>query len=139
MARPSQYSEAIVKLICEKLCEGIPLEEICRMDNMPSATTIHSWKGKNRPESVPESVSEDIACAREIGYDTIAARTRQTARGHGDSTQDVQRDKLIIDTDLKLLSKWTKKYSDKQEIEHSGRVTLASLVEASYKKEEPNG
>jgi hypothetical protein len=82
---------------------------------MPSAGTIHAWKA-GRVESVPASVSDDIACAREIGYDVIAANLRNTARGMGDSTNDVQRDKLIIDTDLKLLAKWSKKYADKQTI-----------------------
>jgi hypothetical protein len=37
-----------------------------------------------------------------------------TARGKGDSTGEVQRDKLIVETDLKLLAKWSpKRYGDK--------------------------
>jgi hypothetical protein len=70
-------------------------------------------------EAVPaEEVSAAIARARVIGHDAIAARARQTARGKtddegGDSTGDVQRDKLIIETDLKLLAKWDpKRYGD---------------------------
>ena len=45
-------------------------------------------------------------------------RTRATARAKtaddgGDSSGDVQRDKLIIETDLKLLAKWDpKRYGD---------------------------
>ena len=36
------------------------------------------------------------------------------ARGTGDGTDDVQRDKLIIESDLKLLSKWDqRRYGDK--------------------------
>lgn len=70
-------------------------------------------------ECVPaEEVSAAIARARILGHDAIAARTRQTARGKtadegGDSSGDVQRDKLIIETDLKLLAKWDpKRYGD---------------------------
>lgn len=128
MARPTHYTPEIVKTICDKLCEGIPLEEICRMDNMPSAQTIHSWKRKDKPESVPDSVSEDIAHARDIGYDAIANRLRATARGQGDSTQDVQRDKLIIDTDLKLLSKWTKKYGDSTTLKGDADNPLSMIL-----------
>lgn len=121
MGRPSLYTPEIVKKVCELLSQGVTLEEIGRMDDMPSANTLHEWKNPNqKSELIPDSVSEDIARAREIGYDVIACRTRDTARGRGDSTADVQRDKLIIETDLKLLAKWTKKYADKSSIEHGG-------------------
>jgi len=123
MARPSLYTPEVVQKVCELLSQGVTLEEIGRMDDMPSANTLHDWKSPNeniRPDNIPPSVASDIARAREIGYDVIANRTRDTARGRGDSTADVQRDKLIIETDLKLLAKWTKKYSDKTSLEHSG-------------------
>ena len=47
---------------------------------------------------------------------------RQTARGKGladggESTGDVQRDKLIVDLDTKLLAKWNpRRWSDKLEL-----------------------
>lgn len=118
-----EYSPELVKRICDYLSEGVTLEDIGRMDDMPSAATIHDWKSPNekrRPKTVSEEVALDIARARELGYDVIASRLRQTARGNGDSTHDVQRDKLIIETDLKLLAKWTKKYSDKSSVEVGG-------------------
>ncbi len=141
MGRPSSYTPEIVAKVCELLSKGITLEEIGRMDDMPSANTLHDWKNENqRPECVPESVSKDIARAREIGYDVIASRLRLVAAGiEGHTSNDVQRDKLIIETDLKLLAKWTKKYSDKQQIEHSGVMTLGQLVMDSYKIEEKKG
>ena len=121
MARPSLYTPEIVAEVCELLSAGITLEEIGRMNDMPSANTLHEWKNPNqKSDLIPDSVSEDIARAREIGYDVIAARTRETARTRGDSTGDVQRDKLIIETDLKLLAKWTKKYADKSSVELAG-------------------
>ncbi len=121
MPRDTIYTPEIVKEICDLLSEGMPLEQICRMPGMPAAYTVHDWKSANqRPAGVPESVATDIARARELGYDAIAAQTRETARGRGDSTDDVQRDKLIIETDLKLLAKWTRKYSEKQTHEHAG-------------------
>lgn len=107
--RPSLYSEELAARICEQLAEGIPLAEICRAENMPHPSTIRRWAKDN------ETLSLAIADAREDGEDRITANIRRTAKGEeGFSTNDVQRDKLIIDTDLKLLAKWNpKKYGDK--------------------------
>lgn len=80
---------------------------------MPCDDTVRNWA-----ESDAE-FSRDIARARNTGFDVIADRLRETARGRGDSTGDVVRDKLIIDTDLKLLAKWDpKRYAElnKQEL-----------------------
>lgn len=133
MARPTVYTPELVKQICDRLCQGEPLEQICRDEGMPVANTIHEWcNEKTRPSVVPEHVKGDIAQAREIGYDAIANNTRAVANGiPGYSTGDVQRDKLIIETDLKLLAKWSKKYSERQTIDHTGNITLSKLVEDS--------
>ncbi len=122
MGRPSLYTPEIVATVCELLSQGITLEEIGRMDGMPKANTLHEWKNPRAKSGlIPDSVAEDIARAREIGYDIIASRLRLVAAGiEGHTSNDVQRDKLIIDTDLKLLAKWTKKYSDKASLEVSG-------------------
>jgi hypothetical protein len=107
MGRPSAYTPELLEEICDRLAKGEPLAAICRDDHMPSDRTVRNWMGRG-------DVSSDIARAREVGFDAIAARLRETARGRGDSAQDVQRDKLIIETDLKLLSKWDpKRYGDK--------------------------
>jgi hypothetical protein len=118
MGRPSSFTADILQEICDRLSEGEPLACICRDEDMPAARTVRSWM-EGDTECVPaEEVSAAIARARIIGHDAIAARTRQTARGKtadegGDSTGDVQRDKLIIETDLKLLAKWDpKRYGD---------------------------
>lgn len=113
--RPSKYSEALLESICERLSKGEPLAAICRDEGMPHDSTVRDWM-EARPE-----VSLAIARAREAGYDAIAIRTRMTARGKGeeaggDSSGDVQRDKLIIETDLKLLAKWSPRYGDKVQL-----------------------
>ena len=97
--------DTVVEVICEGLSRGVPLEELCRGEGMPAARTVHDWKRADADIAAP------IARAREIGADAIAQRLRLTARGFGpaqggESTGDVARDKLICDTDLKLLAKW---------------------------------
>jgi hypothetical protein len=107
--RPSDYTPEIAQEICDKLADGIPLAEICRADHMPHPSTVRNWAKAN------EALSLAIADAREDGEERITADIRRTARGdEGYSTGDIQRDKLIIDTDLKLLAKWNpKKYGEK--------------------------
>lgn len=111
--RPSIYSQELLKCIIERLSSGEPMAQICRDDGMPSYSTVYSWM-QTKPE-----VNEAIARAREEGEDVIASNLRLIARGKSlDSTNDVQRDKLIIETDLKLLAKWNpKKYGDKQTLD----------------------
>lgn len=136
MARPSAYTPELVEEICARLSTGETLEEICRDEGMPASRTIHAWQS-GEVESVPSTVFSDIARARELGFDAIAARTRLTARGLGDSKDDVQRDKLIIETDLKLLSKWSKRYSDKQVISGDPDAPLKTEVTHAVRYVEP--
>ena len=134
MAQPTKYTPEIVSQICDLLCQGIPLEEICRMEGMPDADTVHVWKSENRPRGIPEYVAQAIARAREIGYDAIANGTRAIARGKGESTGDVARDKLIIETELKLLAKWMpKKYGDKQIVDVNIDMSISDRLERASK------
>jgi hypothetical protein len=104
-------SPEIRERIIAGISEGIPLAVICREDGMPSDDTVRNWADED------ERFARDIARARECGFDQIAHRLRSTSRGRGESTGDVVRDKLIIDTDLKLLAKWDpKRYGDRPEI-----------------------
>lgn len=107
MGRKTNATPEIKANILARLSEGEPLADICRSDDMPAVRTVSAWK------AVDEAFNADFARAREDGHDAIAARVRHTARGIGDSSGDVQRDKLIIETDLKLLAKWDKRYRDK--------------------------
>lgn len=114
-----------------RLSEGEPLAVICREDGMPSDRTVREWAEKDH------DISAAIARAREAGEDAIAWRLRAVARGEkGASSGDVQRDKLIVDTDLKLLAKFNpKRWGDRQQVEHSGGITLEQLVTSGQPKQ----
>lgn len=105
--------ETIIAAVIEGLRAGTPLTVICSADGMPCDDTVRIWADGN------EEMARAIARARETGFDTIASRIRATVRGKtaeegGDSSGDVQRDKLIAEYDLKLLAKWDpKRYGDK--------------------------
>lgn len=108
----------MVEAILEGMSKGQTLTSLCAQWDL-HPTTWNDWCADD------EGLGIAHAHARDAGYDAIASALRETARGTGESTKDVQRDKLIIDTDLKLLAKWDpKRYGDKQQVEHSGGVTF---------------
>ncbi len=122
--RPSLCTPAMMDAICERIAEGETLAQICRDQGMPAMSAVNNWRRENA------AFDGNFARAREAGHDVIASRARETARGLGDSTSDVQRDKLIIDTDLKLLAKWDKRYSDRVTVGGDPDSPIAMTVQA---------
>lgn len=122
--RPSLYTPELAAEICARMSKGETLTEICRDEHMPATRTVSGWK-----VPYPEFAA-DFGRARDDGFDAIAQRTRDTARGlaGSDTTHDYQRDKLIIETDLKLLAKWDpRRYGDR--VEHAGAVGLTVVLQ----------
>lgn len=148
--RPDTYTEATAKEICERLCEGEPLRQICRDEHMPNWRTVYLWM-----EAHPDFGTR-IARARVMGREAIFEDTMHIADtplegveleiGEDGKTKEKRADmlghrKLQIETRLKLLAKWDpKKYGEKIHQEHSGSLTLGELVEAAQgKANEPEG
>jgi hypothetical protein len=121
--RPASFTPAIATEIIERLSKGEPLAVMCREEHLPNRSTVSGWC-MDRPEFAAQ-----YALAREVGFDAIACRVREIARGQGESTKDVQRDKLIIETDLKLLAKWDpKRYGDRIDLNAAGVGEIRILV-----------
>ncbi len=130
----------LVAEICERIGRGEPLAQICRDEHMPSVRVVSDWTRED------EGISASIARARLDGFDAIAADCLEIA---DDKTQDykpsdkgpafdaehVQRSKLRVETRLKLLAKWDpKRYGERQHVEHSGGVDIASTILESRKR-----
>lgn len=116
MAPRSTYNAKDAAEIAERLSKGEPLTHICRDNWLPCDDTVRAWASEN-----PE-FGRAIARAREAGFDAIAHDALTIA---DDKTGDHNRDRLRVDTRLKLLAKWDpKRYGDK--IDHSvqGDVTV---------------
>ena len=133
LRKGSIFTKALGEEMLERLSAGEALSWICKDDHMPVVRTVSFWK-----ESYPDFAA-GFARARREGWDAIADRLRETARGRGDSKGDVQRDRLIIDTDFKLLARWDpQRYGDRTELVHSSdggpktpkEMTDAELIEA---------
>lgn len=122
MSRPGKIAKEDVDSTFERICgllrEGEPMAVICRRPEMPHVQTVVTWRQLN------PDLEKRYRQAREDGWDLIAWRCRKVAAGDesAGSSGDVKRDRLIVETDIKLLAKWDpKRYGDK--IEHSGTVT----------------
>jgi hypothetical protein len=105
---PVVKSEDVIERIIEAVSNGTPLAEVLREKWAPHHSTFYDWLN-NDPD-----LDRRFARAREIGHDVIAANARNVARGKRGSSKDVKRDRLIVDTDLKLLEKWDRRYRPAQ-------------------------
>lgn len=113
MADQPDYAETIeAQMLADYVSGGMPLAEAMRTLGVGKTITYERIKNSAR-------FAEMMELARDLGADQIACDIRHTARGaEGYSSGDVKRDKLIVETDLKLLAKWhPKKYGEKLEIE----------------------
>lgn len=111
--KPRAYDrDDVTAQICARLAVGDPMTVVCRDLDIP-VRTVNTWRQDDA------EIAARFDEARDLGRDAIAHRARATARGKGeaeggDSTGDVQRDRLIIDTDFKLLAKWDpRRYGEK--------------------------
>lgn len=132
MAMPTKRTPELVDEILMRLACGEPLAQICRDPHMPDRRTFNRWVEED------EALKADKQDARDDGHDEIAQRARMTLRGHGpdkggESTGDVQRDKAIAEFDLKLLSKWDRRYADR--VVHGGDAEnpIAASITVSFK------
>lgn len=125
MSAPRKHDrDSIVSAICARLADGEPMTVVCRDLGVP-VKTVNDWRLQD------EAIRAQFDEARDHGHDAIAVRMRETARGRGDSTGDVQRDKLIIDTDDKLLRKWDpRRYGDALKLSGDPEAPLAGLTDA---------
>jgi hypothetical protein len=131
MARPSEYNQEKVDLICDRLADGESLRSICRDSDMPSTGTVCRWLGQNK------AFQEQYARARELQADALFDETldiaddatndwMQKQDGEGGvafvlNGENIQRSRLRIETRKWLVGKLRpKKYGEKQVLEHSG-------------------
>ncbi len=126
MGRKSTFNDKDAAEIVARLSKGEPLAVICRDDWLPTDRTVRNWADAD------PAFASDIARAREAGFDQIALDALRIAdgkqspeeRAHAEEAyattgatplpNDPQRDRLRVETRLKLLAKWDpKRYGEK--------------------------
>ena len=118
MSPPRLYDrEKLVPLICERLATGEPLAVILRDLKIPSRT-VYDWRDTDA------EIAHQLQEARDDGEVMIAWNVRNLVRpkeGKEDTAVAVARDKLMSETDMKLLAKFNpKRWADRQQLEHTG-------------------
>lgn len=120
--KPVAFDAALAQEICKLISEGHPLREICRLERMPAWWNVYEWIKKDA------DFAQRIACARELGYDAIAAESMEIVDAEPERGPDGRIDsasvahaRLRAEHRLKLLAKWSpKKYGDRVENVHTG-------------------
>lgn len=159
MAQESTYTPELADEICERIANGETLREITREPHMPSYRSVYRWREAN-----PEFASR-FAHARDCGFDVIAEEALEISNTPrvGERTEDSEQGykvvcedmlghrKLQIETRLKLLAKWSPRYSEKLDVTSGGQpltmtaeeraAKLASIAEqaARRKQEQDDG
>ena len=135
--RPSDYSEEIAGLICERIADGESLKAICADDSMPGRSTVFRWLASH------ETFRDMYAHAREEQAETLADEivgisdeecTMVRATKHGSADDDgegntevvfdstaVARNRLRVDARKWVAAKLKpRKYGDKIQQEVTG-------------------
>jgi transposase-like protein len=97
--RTAEIDEAIISGICQ----GTPLAQICRELGI-DRSIVYDWRKQD------EEFDRHFARAREIGHDAIADECIEIS---DEKSEDPSSRKVRIETRLKLLAKWDKRYADK--------------------------
>jgi hypothetical protein len=131
--RPFEFTPEVAEEICDRIAKGESLRAICADSAggfLPSARTFHRWLASD--EEWSEGLRQQYACAREAQADHYADEIVSIADcadefpGAGAAERDPQRDRLRIDARKWVASKLApKKYGDKIDLSHSGKIALS--------------
>lgn len=105
--------KAALTEICNELAEGKSLRQICRERDLKESS-VRYWLNKD------EEAFAQTARARELGCDALADQCIEIA---DNTLLDPQDRRVRIETRLKLLGKWSQRYSDKLTVNTNTTVT----------------
>jgi len=141
---PVRYSRALAERICERLRAGESLKSICKDDGYPYTQAVIEWVQKNK-----DGFADHYARARESGYllladeiiaiaDNPVEAVKRVVKPDGEEItygDAVDRSRLMVDTRKWMLAKMLPKvYGDKQQVEVSGGLDIASTLLAARKR-----
>jgi hypothetical protein len=118
--RPSGYSQELSEKIMERIAEGESLRTICLDDDMPCLRTVMDWLEKHL------EFRSRCARAREMQGDLMDDLILTTANNCTPETAHADKVKISA-YQWRAMKLAPKKYGDRQEIEHSGALTVTSI------------
>lgn len=129
--RPTKFSTELADLICQRICDGQSVREICRDEEMPAMSTVFRWLAEKttfqeqyaRAKGAQgEYYAEEILDIADDGTNDWVERKGSEGQSLGWvlNGEHVQRSRLRVDSRKWLLSKLLpKKYGDKIEIDQT--------------------
>lgn len=105
--------KALVPTVCDMMAEGKSLSKACRELGIKQSS-MRYWLNKDG-DSFAHS-----ARARELGCDALADECLDIA---DDPTLDPNEKRIRIDTRIRLIGKWSQRYSDKVLVRNETTVT----------------
>lgn len=113
MADRTQITPDVVMAVCELVAEGKTLTAAAREYNTSPAAIRYRLM-------TDEELFSVSARARESGCDALADQCIEIA---DDPTIEAAEKRIRIDTRIRLIGKWSKRYSDKVTVETNSTVT----------------
>jgi hypothetical protein len=139
--RPSEYTQEIADELCSYLSAGESLRTACSRESMPCTTTFFRWLRKypefekqyaRAKEESTDAMAEEVLDIADDGTNDWMERSERRGGGYEVNGEHIQRSRVRIDTRKWLMAKMKpKKYGDKIEHEHSGKIGLDALVNGS--------
>lgn len=103
---------ADIETICNELAEGKSLRAICKERGL-AESSVRYWLNKD------EDAFAHSARARELGCDALADECIEIA----DGPEPTDTKRIKIDTRIRLIGKWSQRYSDKLTVNSNKTVT----------------
>lgn len=132
LARFAEVAEnpSTMPILVQRLSEGETLREIAKDWEIPYGR-LAQWVIEDRERSEQYNVALKL-WADAIAQECVAIADEQNEVEKRDGTTfdpDVPRDKLRIDTRLRLAGKWDRnRYGEQTKVEHSGSLSLISVL-----------
>lgn len=147
--KASIYSAILAELICTRLANGESLRKICATEGFPSPSTILEW-AKYPDELLRPGFQDQYIKAKTIGYHMMADEIIEIADDSGKDRikktlpsgkvievidrDNIQRDKLRVESRFKIISKTLPEYADKVQVEHTGTIDLVGRLANARKR-----
>lgn len=152
MGRPSDFTQEIADLICDRIAEGDSLRKICREDGFPNKSTVFRWLGENSKfrdqyarahEEQADTLFDDIVAIADDSANDYGFKEGEDKDGDGARpvflAENVQRSKLRVEARKWAASKLSpKKYGDFQRTELTGKdggpisISIADQIRSAH-------
>lgn len=123
VGRPTDYSEELATLICERLVKGESLNKICQDDDIPEIGTIFRWLSEK------QDFNDKYVRAKQEQSDTFQEKIHEVADEVLKGKYDPNAARVAIDA-----YKWTasklkpKKYGDKVDVTSGGEKIKGNTI-----------